>query len=361
MAANGTAPAQSPVSVSLKELQAGTVPFSALEEAFGETSLGIIIVRDLPPEFVALRRSLLSSASYLANLPSSELEKLENPAAKYLTGWSLGRETLRPGVYDTFKGSYYVNCAPAVTSNGTSTESTDALVKQHPDLAPYTSPNTWPSPETLPGFQPTFESLCNLIIDVAALVARACDSYAAETIDGYRPNCLERYVKTSSTTKARLLHYFPPPASNGNGTHTEKSGDKQNDSKNDDDWCATHLDHGCLTGLTSAMFIDETANPPTVPSGSGSTLPPLDELPKSPSPDAGLYIRSRTNTTVKVSIPRDCLAFQTGEALQIITQGKFRAVPHFVRGPDPAAPGAGNVARNTLAVFTREFPFKIFV
>jgi hypothetical protein len=35
------------------------------------------------------------------------------------------------------------------------------------------------------------------------------------------------------------------------------------------------------------------------------------------------------------NIPKDCLAFQTGEALQLITRGKFMAVPHFVKGATP--------------------------
>lgn len=98
----------------------------------------------------------------------------------------------------------------------------------------------------------------------------------------------------------------------------------------------------------------------------------LDELPTSPDPAAGLYIKSRTGQTVKVGIPRDALAFQTGEgnpkahfshsthshthnllALEVITEGKFKAVPHFVRGCRASmAPG---VSRNTIAVFTREF------
>jgi hypothetical protein len=43
----------------------------------------------------------------------------------------------------------------------------------------------------------------------------------------------------------------------------------------------------------------------------------LDELEKSPDPDAGLYIRARSGKMVKVNIPKDCLAFQTGEGLQI--------------------------------------------
>jgi len=169
-----------------------------------------------------------------------------------------------------------------------------------------------------------------LIIDTAALVARACDRYALAEIEGYQEGYLERVVRTSLTTKARLLHYYP---SNTN------SGDETEDSAaDDDDWCATHLDHGCLTGLTSAMFLDE------------ALPPPLTELPTSPDPRAGLYIRSRTGQIVKVNIPKDCLAFQTGEALQSITRGKFRAVPHFVKG---ARGGEGRIARNTLAVFTQ--------
>jgi len=49
------------------------VPFEILEEAFGPSSLGILIVRDLPARFAEIRHRLLSYASYLANLPSKEL------------------------------------------------------------------------------------------------------------------------------------------------------------------------------------------------------------------------------------------------------------------------------------------------
>lgn len=61
------------VSVSLHELEDGRVSLQTLEQAFGPESLGIIIVRDLPREFVELRRTLLSLSSYLANLPQEEL------------------------------------------------------------------------------------------------------------------------------------------------------------------------------------------------------------------------------------------------------------------------------------------------
>jgi hypothetical protein len=127
----------------------------------------------------------------------------------------------------------------------------------------------------------------------------------------------------------------------------------------EDDWCATHLDHGCLTGLTSAMFVDEAKADPTcaAPEIEGAAngqqaLAPLPELEASPDPAAGLYIKSRTGQTVHVKIPRDCIAFQTGEALERITGGKFKAVPHFVRGAR-AAMSDGRIARNTLAVFTQ--------
>lgn len=272
------------------------------------------------------------------------IEKLENVKAKYLTGWSLGKETLRNGQVDTFKGSYYANCAFYVDPTLEAAPPSESFSE---DTFPeYLSPNLWPSEAVLPGFKPALKDLCSLIIDVAVLVARAMDRFAEEDIEGYPKGYLEHVVRTSSTTKARLLHYYPQ------GEEARSGGDE-----NEDDWCATHLDHGCLTGLTSAMFIDEHATPTAVPSSlpssnTGASLPPLAELSASPDPDAGLYIKSRTGDTYQVKIPRGCIAFQTGEALERITLGRFKAVPHFVRGVRAGA-GGGGVARNTLAVFTQ--------
>ena len=274
----------------------------------------------------------------------------------------------------------------------------------YPDFPEYTAPNIWPDESILPGFRSTFEELCRLIIDTAVLVARACDRYAEHTIQGYRRGCLERIVRESTTTKARLLHYFPSERSDASASGVladdhdrTRSGHGLRDVSDDDDdggdagdWCAPHLDHGCLTGLTSAMYVDELAQAGCIPapaavqapratttiSPSGATtassksLAPLKELDPSALPrsagysKAGLYIVSRTNTPVKISIPSDHLAFQTGEALQVITKGRFKAVPHFVRGPWSRRGlkkegGAGvdretmSLARNTLAVFTR--------
>ncbi|KAJ5758132.1 uncharacterized protein N7511_006826 [Penicillium nucicola] len=328
-------PVAQAVTVSLQELIDGTVSFDTLTEAFGPASLGIIVVKDLPATFAELRKTVLSNASYLAALPESELETLTSPESKYLVGWSCGKETLKSGHFDTLKGSYYVNCAFYQDASLDS-----APAEGFPDLPQYTAPNIWPSPSSLPEFRDSIESLCSLIIDTAALVAQACDRYAEANIDDYKPGYLHHVVTTSLTTKARLLHYFP-----GNESTTDSNPDA------DDDWCATHVDHGCLTGLTSAMFLDEAASPPTLESAPSASPSILPELSQSPDPAAGLYIRSRTDEIVKVNIPKDCLAFQTGEALQLITRGKLMAVPHFVKGAK-ASPGQ-KIARNTLAVFTQ--------
>lgn len=69
----------------------------------------------------------------------------------------------------------------------------------------------------------------------------------------------------------------------------------------------------------------------------------------SPSPQSGLYIRSRGGDLTKVSIPPDCLAFQTGEALELATGHKLRATPHCVRVG--SGEGADRVSRETFALF----------
>ncbi|CRG90340.1 hypothetical protein PISL3812_07383 [Talaromyces islandicus] len=335
-----------PVVVSLQDLITGAVSFETLTEAFGPSSLGIIVVKDLPAKFKDLRARVLSNSSHLAALSEHELKNLESPESKYLVGWSCGKETLRSGHFDTLKGSYYINCAFYQNK-----KLQNAPADDFPDFPQYTAPNIWPPPEKFSSFRTNVEDLCSLIIDTAGLVARACDRYALANIEGYQEGYLEHVVKTSLTTKARLLHYFPA-GGDSSSSEEKKPADQgaveqKEDGDDGDDWCATHVDHGCLTGLTSAMFIDESANPPT---DSDSTKP-LPELPASPDPQAGLYIRSRTGEIVKVNIPKDCLAFQTGEALELITRGKFRAVPHFVRGAKPTT--GGKIARNTLAVFTQ--------
>lgn len=56
-----------------------SVSFSTLDDAFGQSSLGILLVKDLPLRFSSLRHQLLSYASYLANLSQHELGSHEIP------------------------------------------------------------------------------------------------------------------------------------------------------------------------------------------------------------------------------------------------------------------------------------------
>lgn len=259
---------------------------------------------------------------------------------------------------DTLKGSFYANCAFYIDPKLSYATPTGEY--NEGNFPEYLSPNIWPDEAVLPGMQASVEDLCRLIIDVAVLVAGACDKFAEKEIPGYPAAYLQRMVSSSMTTKARLLHYFPEPST---AADSSSSVEKASGETDEDDWCATHLDHGCLTGLTSAMFVDESTCDPAVPKFEPTvpeTLQPLDELAASPDPAAGLYIKSRTGETVQVKIPRDCIAFQTGEALERITGGKFKAVPHFVRGAraknfssDGGVGSDRKIARNTLAVFTQ--------
>jgi hypothetical protein len=103
-----------PIRVSYEELKSDNLRslFSRLLEAFGDNPdcLGIILV-DMTsvPEYPAFRKTLLSYSSYLAALPTQELQKLENAHAKYVVGWSHGKEKLKSGAVDTRKG-WFESC-----------------------------------------------------------------------------------------------------------------------------------------------------------------------------------------------------------------------------------------------------------
>ncbi len=85
-------------------------------------------------------------------------------------------------------------------------------------------------------------------------------------------------------------------------------------------------------------------------SSTGEIVPP-------PDPTAGLYIqpRSSTHPPTKISIPSDCLAFQTGEALALMTGGKLAATLHWVSagrgGSGDKRDGNAGVSRETFAFF----------
>lgn len=95
------------------------------------------------------------------------------------------------------------------------------------------------------------------------------------------------------------------------------------------------LPDSMLTGLCSALYLKSE----------GPNGPPV-EVP-APSLDAGLYIHTRGGEVTKVSIPKDALAFQTGEALELCTAGRLRATPHLVKAGS-WTPAAASVSRGML-------------
>lgn len=126
--------------------------------------------------------------------------------------------------------------------------------------------------------------------------------------------------------------------------------------------CGDHLDHSLLTALCPAMYLfhpdgQKGLSPITVPA---------------PTASAGLFIRTRSGKELQAKIPSDCMAFQTGEALQLLTGNQLQATPHYVAagtdGPilpsvlstiqdkkaeDPAWTDVqtGVISRETMAVF----------
>ncbi|CAL1696322.1 unnamed protein product [Somion occarium] len=308
------------VLISYKDLTSSPLSLSSsIDKAFGSgpDCLGIILVRDLPPSYPASRERLLKLAYKFAKLPEPIREQYADPGSRYSFGWSHGKEIMN-GRPDTLKGSYYAN--PVVDSPAVSSE----LRVSYPE---YYGNNIWPSNDIkeVEGFEQAFKDLGRLVFKVGCELATACQPFASSYLSDSSLS-LSKLIGSSQTVKARLLHYFPPSPDAPLPTEDEPI----------DSWCGFHLDHSLLTGLCSAMYLREVPNgEPTVAS--------------STSPSSGLYIKTRGGALTKVSIPPDCLAFQTGEALELATAGKLRATPHCVRVG--AGGGADQVSRETLALF----------
>ncbi|KAF9270571.1 Clavaminate synthase-like protein [Marasmius fiardii PR-910] len=295
----------------------------SIEKAFGShsDSLGIIVVSDLPSDYCVHRERLLKLAYQFANLDENVRERYTDPSSRYSFGWSHGKEIMN-GRPDTLKGSYYAN--PVVDVPSISGE-------DRANYPEYYGANIWPAKDEkgVEGFEEAFKNLGRFIHKVGCELAIACQPFALSQLSDSSSSLpdLVNLVKGSQTCKGRLLHYFPAP---------EEALQSQVDEPVDS-WCGFHLDHSVLTGLCSAMYLRkaDNASEPVVVS--------------SPSPDSGLYIRSRGGKLTKVAIPVDCLAFQTGESLEVATGGKLRATPHCVRvGMSPEGKG---VSRETFAFF----------
>lgn len=196
------------------------------------------------------------------------------------------------------------------------------------------SRNFWPSDPSCKGVEPFFKSIGRYVNDIGLHVARHCDKFVRDKLGTkHQFSSLEESLRTSKVVKGRLLNYFPPDS------NTEPIA-LASDMK-DELWCGYHNDHGTLTGLLAGQFY--TAN---------------DQKPLATTPDsrAGLYVHRRDNDLAeKVVIPLDCIAFQIGEAAQIMSGGVLRATPHAVVMPKT---NIANISRVTLAVFLQPNPWE---
>ncbi|WVQ71633.1 hypothetical protein IAR50_001173 [Cryptococcus sp. DSM 104548] len=288
-----------------------------LRQALGshKGALGIVIISGLPEGFPALREKLFRLAQELATLPDHEKQKLERPETSYMFGWSHGKEVMN-GRPDTQKGSYYAN--PLLDLPDVS----EQLRQEHPE---YYAGNVWPRGiRGLEEFEETFKALGRIIFETGVLLAQACDGFVESSLPN-RNETISSLIRQSKSNKARLLHYYPQSP--------EAMSDSVSTMRNDA-LCGAHMDHSLLTGLCSAMYLDAADPSKVVPS---------------PSDVAGLWIYPReSDSMVKVSIPEDCLAFQTGEALSLLTSQRLAATPHFVSGSSAMSIP---VSRETFAFF----------
>lgn len=265
----------------------------------------------------------------IPRIDRSFVRRYEKPETFYSFGWSHGREKLQ-GKPDYGKGSFYANPQYDRPVDD------EALIAK---FAPFIHPNVWPTAD-VPSLEGHFKALGQLVVDVGRLVGKQCDAYVESQCKGYPPLKLFDTIDGSKCCKARLLHYFAKdspggqaPAGSAAAPAAAASEEKEEEDEEDvfSDWCGWHNDHGSLTGLVPAMYID----------GAGREIP-------NPDPSAGLYIRSRAGQLVRAVMPPggSSLAFQIGETAQIHSGGILQATPHAVRGAD--VPG---VTRETFAVF----------
>ncbi|GJE85924.1 clavaminate synthase-like protein [Phanerochaete sordida] len=295
----------------------------SIEKALGSQpdALGVIIVRELPEQFKRIRQQVLRLAYTFAELPEAVREQFADPDSRYSFGWSHGKEIMN-GKPDYLKGSYYAN--PIMDQPEVSQE----LSRTYPE---YYGRNIWPSGVVgVEGFERAFKSLGRLMFDVGCDLAAACQPFASSYLTDSSLSLVD-IIRRSQIPKARLLHYFPPTLD-----EPHFNGDEPIDS-----WCGLHKDHSLLSGLCSAMYLEAPEDKSQAPRA-------ID----APSASSGLYVRTRGGTLTKVSIPTDCLAFQTGEALELATAGRLRATQHCVRvglGGDVAR--AARISRETFAVF----------
>jgi hypothetical protein len=224
------------VTLDYNDLVAGKDLSAQIAEAYGFDGIGVLTVKNVP-RFVEARERLLPLARQFALLPEETKNKYVHEESHYSFGWSHGKEKLQ-GNFDLSKGSYYAN--PQFDEPIANPE----LIKK---LSSFVHPNIWPSAQDCPDFEAAFKNLGRIMVEVGVLVAKQCDTFVHSNCSAYPSNKLETVIRESLNCKARLLHYFADAVNEDQNTSVDDFAS----------WCGWHNDHGSLTGLTSALFVEE--------------------------------------------------------------------------------------------------------
>jgi isopenicillin N synthase-like dioxygenase len=285
----------------LEDLTDPTFNFEqTIHAAFGPNGLGIIAVRGIP-DWESLVNSAVPLAHKIQALPAETLSSLEDPGSLYSAGWSFGKEKFGDKI-DTKKASFYFN--PLTDDPDPPTR------QQYPHFMPA---NLWPSRE-LPSLQQHLKRLGSVMNEVTILLAQRIDALKYGV-------AIANEMRSSLMSMARMLYYFPITEAEASECAAKADG-----------WIGWHNDSGFLTALTPDFYFEHQ---------SGQVVP-------NPEPDtAGLWIAARDGTLHRISVPRDCMAIQCGESVQVITGGQLVATPHCVR-PPVKTPG---ISRSSMPVF----------
>ncbi len=280
--------------------------FTSIEAAYGKYGLGIMVIQDVP-EYLQAKQKLFNLIFKLTNLPKEKLLELERPEISYSLGWSHGKEYFNDKP-DFFKASYYAQLLQYNSSNPVDN-------------------NIWP--ESMPELKSAFFELGGIIRNTSFNLYGIIDSYIKNIYPEYNLN-YRKIIEDSRENTGRMLYYFP------------KNKAKDMSNVDGENWCEWHNDHGSLTGLASASYVDFEGNESSVKLS-----------------QTGLYIQNRNGDVIRTTYGKNDIAFQVGETLQIHSGGLLQATPHAVKVMDDIPDDIGRV---TFALFmepNKDFDLKI--
>mmetsp|Transcript_971 Transcript_971/g.3905 ORF Transcript_971/g.3905 Transcript_971/m.3905 type:complete len:387 (-) Transcript_971:86-1246(-) len=296
---------------------------SLLDAAFDASGLGLLCLtggEEFQDEVRRIRRELLPLAPALSNLPEDSLADIaERPGSRNVNGYSRGVDGHRSGFY----------FHPASDDPGAS------LPAGVEPEATFYAPNRWPD-GPLPELRQRARAAAPFLVEVGRELAVALDrrlssptsppssASSAAAPAQIEPGALAALVGevNSCNHKCRLICY-----------HEYEREEQRTEAKGM--WAAPHKDTGLFTILVPGVFFDSEG----------------ERLDACPDPEVGLYVRDRQGAICRIAAPSDageCLFFQLGEAMQIVSGGFYHATEHCVRGPPRCLAG---YTRASLAVF----------